>query len=428
MSRDYSAKNLANRPHASTRPTRDYLEAILNNANTPVFLKSIDYTYIFMNLEFERLSQVSFTEARGKDDFSVFPQPVAELFRSQDQEVVQRKETIEFEETIVLPDGEHTFITSKFPLFDHKGDIEAVGGICTEITARKRSEAELREAEEKYHTIFDNSPLGILHIDDQGVITTCNEKLAEILDTDVEKIIGRSLLKSLDDEHVKNAAETVLSGRIAHHEGLYRSLNSHKIVYIRGVFSPIFADDGAVVSAIGIVEDITARKETEEALRRAHEELEQRVIERTAELDRKSRSLKETNIALEILLEKRDADKKALEARISENIEELIRPYLEKLRLSRNESSQKALLQIIHTNLDEITASLAHDQNYASVLTPAQKQVADLIKHGHTTKDIAYLLNLSPATVACHRQEIRKRLSLTNKKVNLQSALADTSL
>ena len=90
-----------------------------------------------------------------------------------------------------------------------------------------------------------------------------------------------------------------------------------------------------------------------------------------------------------------------------------------------NEDSQDALLEIIQSNLDEITSSFAHNyKDYLSNLTPTQIQIADLIKQGQKTKEIASLLNLSPSTIACHRQEIRKRLSLTNKKINLQTALA----
>lgn len=400
-----------------------YLEGILNNTNTPIFLKGADYKYIFMNREFERLGQITLDNAKGKDDYTVFPEPIAELFRSQDEEVIKREEVIEFEETIPLHDGEHTFITAKFPLFDSEGKVDAIGGICTDITVRKKAEAELKEAEELYHSIFDYSPLGILQIDRHGIITTCNQKLAEILNTTVTRVRGIDLLMSLKDEEVREATLSVLAGQIVHHEGKYTSLTSGKSAYLRGVFSPIFSNDGSVVSAIGIVEDVTQRKKTEEALHEVHAELEQRVAERTEELDQKARRLHETNIALEILLEKREADKQDLEKMVKQNIEKLIRPYLEKLELAQGETSKEALFEIIHANLDEITSTFISEKKYLSKLTPAQMQIADLVKHGHTTKEIACLLNLSPSTIACHRQEIRKRLSLTNKKINLQSAL-----
>lgn len=407
----------------SKKSNQKYLEGLLNNTNTPIFLKTSDFRYIFMNRQFELLSQVTLKNVKGKDDFAVFPTPVAELFRSQDEEVLKRKEVVEFEETIPLHDGLHTFITAKFPLFDKQGNVDAVGGICTDITVRKNAEAELKEAEEKYRSIFDYSPLGIMQINRQGIITTSNQKLAEILNTTVNRIIGFDLLKTVKDEEVREATRSVLAGRITHYEGTYTSLTSGKLANLRGVFSPIFSNDGFVVSAIGIVEDITQRRKAEEALHQAHVELEQRVAERTEELNQKAKRLTETNIALEILLEKREADKQDLEKKVKRNIEKLIFPYLEKLKLTQSEESKEALLEIIQVNLDEITSTFRHDENYLSKLTPAQTQIADLIKHGHTTKEIACLLNLSPSTIACHRQEIRKRLSLTNKKINLQSAL-----
>ena len=67
---------------------------------------------------------------------------VAQLFRSQDKEVIKRRTLVEFEETIHLPDGVQTFMTSKFPLFDDEGTVSAVGGVCTDITARIKTEAE----------------------------------------------------------------------------------------------------------------------------------------------------------------------------------------------------------------------------------------------------------------------------------------------
>jgi len=412
----------------SDRISQQYLEAILNNTNMPIYLKNADFKYIFMNRQLGCLAHVAHDQVQGKDDFAIFPEPTAQLFRSQDEEVVERRALIEFEETILLPDGIQTFMTAKFPLFDNEGKVSAVGGVCTDITDRKKAEAELKEAEEKYRGIFEHSPLGIMHIDKEGIITASNEKLAEILGSSVEDLVGFNLLQSLQEEQARAAIISVLSGQISHGEGFYRSVTGGESPYIRSVFSPISSSDGSIVAAIGIIEDVTSRRSAEEALQVAHEELEQRVADRTAQLDRKTERLIETNVALKVLLEKRDEDKKEHEEKVMFNVERLINPYLEKLRMKCNQASQEALLKIIQFNLDEITSSFTHNhKSILSNLTPTQIQIADLIKQGQTTKEIASLLNLSPSTIACHRQDIRKRLSLTNHKINLQAALTTNS-
>ena len=402
-----------------------YLQVILNNTNIPVFLKDANYQYIFMNRQFGVLAHVDHDQVKGKNDFDIFPESVAQLFRSQDEEVVKSRELMEFEETILLPDGVQTFITTKFPLFDTEGNVSAVGGACTDITARKKAEAELKEAEEKYRGIFEHSPLGIMHIDKEGIITASNEKLAEILGSRVEDLVGFDLLQSLQEEQARAAIISVLSGQISHGEGCYRSVTGDESPYIRSVFSPISSSDGSIVAAIGIIEDVTSRRSAEEALQAAHDKLEQRVVDRTAQLDRKTERLMETNVALKILLEKREEDRKEFEEDVMLNVEKLIYPYLEKLKIRESDATTKALLNIVQVNLEEITSSFKniHHKSYLSNLTPAQIQTADLIKQGHTTKEIASLLNLSPSTIACHRQEIRKRLSLTNKRMNLHTAL-----
>ena len=405
-----------------------HLKAIIENTNMPVFLKDSRCRYLFVNPEFERLLGLKNEQIQGKDDYAIFPEEIAELFRLQDNEVLEKKCLVEFEETIFLGNEEHTFITSKFPLIGADGKLYALGGVCADITARKQAQNALQVAEEKYRNIFDYSPLGILQIDQEGIITASNEKLAEILDTTVERVIGFDILQSIRDKQVKTATLSALSGQTAHYEGRYLSISGKQKIYLRGLFSPIFAADGSIHAAIGIVEDITKQKQVEKELRRTHGELEQRVEERTEELKKKTNRLNEINIALKVLLEQRQEDKQNLEKSIRQKIEKLIYPYLEKLQMTQSKSSRTALLRIIKEHLEEISAPLENEKlNKLSVLTPTQLQIADLIKHGHTTKEIADLLGVSPATIACHRQEIRKRLSLTNKRINLQTALTTST-
>jgi PAS domain S-box-containing protein len=118
---------------------RNLLE-ILHNTPAPIYLKDSDGRYLLVNRQYEILSHVTLKELIGKNDHDIYPEPIATLFRSQDEEVKRQNTSLEFEETIPLPDGEYTFITYKFPVHDADGNITAVGGFCTDITERGKIE------------------------------------------------------------------------------------------------------------------------------------------------------------------------------------------------------------------------------------------------------------------------------------------------
>ncbi len=119
------------------------LEAVIDNAPLAIYLKDAHHKYLLVNREFERLSGGTRAQLVGRDDFEVFPLPIATLFREQDSEVVAKMKGIEFRETLTLADGTHSFITSKFPLRRAKGGLFGVAGLCTEITALEATQQEL---------------------------------------------------------------------------------------------------------------------------------------------------------------------------------------------------------------------------------------------------------------------------------------------
>ena len=142
------------------------------------------------------------------------------------------------------------------------------------------------------------------------------------------------------------------------------------------------------------------------------------------ELEVKTINLEEANVALKILLKKRDADKLEFEEKILMNTKDLIMPYIEKLSRSGLNERQNVFVRIIESNLNDIISpfSLKLSSKYLN-LTPAEIQVANLVKQGKTTKEIANLLNVSYRTICFHRQNIRKKLGLQNQKANLRSHL-----
>ncbi len=159
-------------------------------------------------------------------------------------------------------------------------------------------------------------------------------------------------------------------------------------------------------------------RENEEAeLRSGQFDLERQIKERTTELY-------ETNIALKVLLKKREEDKKALEGHVMANIEKLVEPFLTRLEESRLTEQQQALVGILRSNIEELTSPFAEKFSAKLArLTPVEIQVANLVKRGKRTKEIAQIMHISVGTISIHRKNIRKKLDLTNQKTNLQSIL-----
>lgn len=141
--------------------------------------------------------------------------------------------------------------------------------------------------------------------------------------------------------------------------------------------------------------------------------VEQALLDRERELENQARDLEEVNAALKVLLKQREADKTELEERLVFNFRELVKPLLEKLKISGLNQRQKGFLEIVETQLNDILSPFLRgvSQGYLK-LTPTEIQVANLVKHGKSTKEIASLMNLSARTVEVNRNNIRKKIEI----------------
>nr|WP_297459048.1 EAL domain-containing protein [uncultured Halomonas sp.] len=129
-----------------------------------------------------------------------------------------------------------------------------------EVTER---EASLRESENRYRTIFQSSPLGLLHFDQNGVVVDCNDKLLGIMSAPREAVIGLDMLRRLPDERVKHAVGNALSEGFGYYEGDYVSMNSGKKMPLRAFFNGVRNVDGDIVGGVTVIEDCTERKQAE---------------------------------------------------------------------------------------------------------------------------------------------------------------------
>ncbi|HUT64247.1 MAG TPA: helix-turn-helix transcriptional regulator, partial [Anaerolineae bacterium] len=155
-----------------------------------------------------------------------------------------------------------------------------------------------------------------------------------------------------------------------------------------------------------------------------HKKTEEQLGLMQKELEIKAHTLEETNTALKVLLKHQDSEKEEMEKDILTNVKMLVFPYLEKVKIETSEKKTKTYINIIISNLNKITKPfISRIKDYQTKLTPTEIQIAHLIRENKTTKDIAVLLNISETTVNFHRQNIRYKLGINNKKTNLRSFL-----
>jgi PAS domain S-box-containing protein len=187
---------------------------------------------------------------------------------------------------------------------------------------------------------------------------------------------------------------------------LVHTMRNGDPIVVASRWTPLRDEYGQILATLEINSDISARKHMER------------------EIEEKSNRLQEVNAALKALLRQRDDDRKELEDAIATNIETLITPYLKRLKMSPLSSTQRALVEVVESHLRELTSKFLRSivLDYR-ILTPAEMRIAVLVREGKTTKEIADLLCISEKTASFHRDNIRTKLGLRGKRINLRSHL-----
>jgi PAS domain S-box-containing protein len=119
------------------------LQALLDNSTAVVYMKDLQGRYTMINHRYEALFHLDRNEVKGKTDQDIFPKEIADIFQANDQEVIAAGIALESEELAPQDDGLHTYLSTKFPLFDNEGNMYAVCGMSTDISDRKAAELEL---------------------------------------------------------------------------------------------------------------------------------------------------------------------------------------------------------------------------------------------------------------------------------------------
>jgi PAS domain S-box-containing protein len=373
---------------------------------------------------------------------------------------VDRFRTMEIE--LVRKDGSHAWaeVKSTFIRDVNRLPVEILG-VTRDITTRKKTEKDLKNSRDFLNALVNSLDDPFFVKDGGGCWIVVNDRACELLGRTREEIVGRcdhELFAPEKISHIQRTdSEAITRGRTVMEEETVTLHGEERIMSVKK--SPYIDPVSGRSYVTCLMRDITDRKrietalmESDENLMRTNADLELLVENRTSDLLRANRSLEqeievrkrteselrarekeleenrknleEMNTALRVLLKHRSDDRADIESTVMTNLKSAILPSLERLKSTDLKEKQKECVSLIESQLRQITSPYIWELSSGHLnLSPAEIQVASLIKEGKSSKEIAAVMNVSVNTVLTHRYHIRQKTGLKNSKVNLQSYL-----
>ncbi|MCG6881647.1 MAG: response regulator [Deltaproteobacteria bacterium] len=248
-------------------------------------------------------------------------------------------------------------------------------------------------------------------LDKNGNIITANKISAKRLKAPLKELLGKCVYDYLPPEVAKKrkgkVEQVIKTGKPSRFEDKIGRLVLQNTMY------PVMNTKGKVIQLAVYSRDITQEKRNVAALKKREKELKAR-----------TRSLEEANTAFSILLRRREEDRTNFESSVVSNMSTLIKPYIEKLKSTPLDAIQTNHLNVIETNLEQIISPFVRDIGSRVLdLTPMEIRVANLVKEGKSNIEIAAKLSVSKNTILTHRFNLRRKLGIKNKKINLRAYL-----
>ena len=261
----------------------------------------------------------------------------------------------------------------------------------------------------KYENVIDSISDLVLVIDNQGMVMEVNRSARQYFSDIPEK---KHILTLLDME---NKSLERMCAYYSKSTPLELSLGDN--LYFHCMFVPLnqvsLASDGYLV----ILKDVSAHVKQSEIL-------ESIVTKRTSELMKKKNQLQELNITLSTVMKSVDKEREKFQKSVGDTVRNTLLPALVPIRKEKSEPIRNTYLDIVEDQLLKLTWGGKNNQHALLLkLTPMEMKVCRFIQAGTSTKEIAEAFNLSVVTIQTHRRNIRRKLDLKNRNVNLSTFL-----
>ncbi|WP_420628841.1 PAS domain S-box protein [Candidatus Leptofilum sp.] len=291
------------------RAKERWLSTVLHSIGDGVITTDEQGKITFMNPVAEGLTGWTQSDAAGE--------PLPEVFQAVDEETLSPianlvTRVMDSRQTVILDNG--TLLIQRDgetrPIEDSaapiKGELDEILGVVIvfhDVSERKQAEQALRQSEEKYRLLFENSPESITLLGLDGTIVDCNEATVRLRNLPREEIIGQSFIevdsiKEEDLERFTALFSQLLEGNKIGSLTIELTGPDNEARWVEA-FPALLRRDGRVDAIQVITRDITQRKLAEDEVARYQEHLEELVAERTAELENSNLQLARSNAELE---------------------------------------------------------------------------------------------------------------------------------
>lgn len=288
----------------SLQESQTLLSAVTEGIPDPIFIKDRQSRLILANPAMLRVIDKPLEEAIGKDDREHYDDPaVWGAIMANDRRILESGQTGVIEEMWQTPEGYRIFLSTKTPYRNSNGEIIGILGISRDITELKRTGEALRETKDYLENLFEYANAPIIVWDPYLRITRFNHAFERLTGLKSDDVLGKPLdmlfPESSKDESLAYIRSTLSGERWEVVEiPILRTDGSIRTVLWNT--ANVYAEDGTtVVATIAQGQDITERKQAEMELRKSRDELEQRVRERTSELQSAKEDLEVINVELQ---------------------------------------------------------------------------------------------------------------------------------
>lgn len=269
ISRDMTDRQLADEGLAYQA---NLLSAVIDGSTDAIFVKDLDGKYLKMNPAGAQMMGLSQEQVVGNNDLEIFGKELGIQLLQADQKVIKNDASITVEACLTLQGHQRIFSTMKAPLKNLRGNISGVIGVARDITHLAHIQETLLKSEERFRDLYESAPLAYFSSRPDGQIIMVNTRAIDLLGYTKEELLERKVVDlyaptEFGKKKALGIQQQTLAGQEIVDEELQMQKADGRFIWVSLTVRLIHDDQGNILERRGMVQDITQRKEAQEALR-----------------------------------------------------------------------------------------------------------------------------------------------------------------